>query len=87
MSRRGYLVGLEAIDVARMVGLDVEYLSCRGHAGVDGVHPTAAESAIRAGHWRTESVALDLTRLSWMDRFRVAWSRIGGHYYQKQARI
>jgi hypothetical protein len=84
--RRGYLTGEEAIDVARMVGLEVEYIGCRGKAGIDGVHPDAAESALRAGHWRPESIAIDLTRLTWIDRFRVAWCRISGHYYLKQAR-
>lgn len=87
MSRRGYLTGAEAIDVARLVGLTVEYTGCRGRTGLDGVHPEAAEAALRAGHWRPEAVALDLTRLSWVERFRVAWSQIGVHYYLKQRGI
>jgi hypothetical protein len=82
---RGYITGHEAVDVARMVGLTVEYVGVRGKMGADGVHPDAAMAALRIGAWRPENVALDVTRLDWWQRFRVAWCRIGATFYLKGA--
>jgi hypothetical protein len=68
----GYLTGGEALDVARLTGLKLTTVHHRSWEPAD-IDP----NAVGAGH----SCFLDLTRLSWWDRMRVAWVRIGGHMF------
>lgn len=75
-----YLTGQTACDVGKLTGLPV---TCRprvrGHE--DPVDARAAEDAIRRGVWRNDDVVMDLSRMSWADRWQVAWAMIGAHSY------
>jgi hypothetical protein len=65
-----YLVGPEAIDVARMTGLPLRSSLHRAWEASD-----IAADAVRA----TDHVYLDVGRMCWWDQFRVAWARIGAY--------
>lgn len=66
------LVGAEAIDIARITGLQLR----------SGYHRSWEDSDISPEAVRaTDHVYLDLTRLTPWDRWRVAWARIGAHYF------
>lgn len=82
MSKPGntLLVGLTACDMGRLTGLPIY---CRPRAGVpdDAVDPNAAEEAIRRGAWRADDVVMDVSRMGWWDRLKVALAGIGAHAY------
>jgi hypothetical protein len=71
---RGYLTGAEAVDVARLTRLPLTSARHRPWEAPD-IAPDAVTAAA--------DVYLDLTRLDWFDRMRVAFARIGGHYFLK----
>lgn len=71
LARRAYLTGAEAVDVARLTGLR---LSTPRHSLRD-------EPDIDPRDVGRATVILDLTRLDWWDRWRVAWARVGAHYW------
>jgi len=75
-----YLTGFVACDVAKLTGLPIY---CRPRAGVpdDEVGPIAAEEAIQRGAWRADDVVMDLTRMGWWDRLKVALAVVGAHAY------
>jgi hypothetical protein len=78
-----YLTGFVACDVAKLTGLPIY---CRPRVALktypeDAVHPVAAEEAIQRGAWRHDDVLMDLSRMEWWDRWKVAWALIGGHAY------
>lgn len=80
---RAYLTGFIACDVGRLTGLPIY---CRPHLMLktyptDAVDPGAAEAAIRRGAWRADDVMMDLTRMEYWDKMRVAWTLIGGYRY------
>lgn len=75
MIRRLYIVGQEALDVARLTGLSVFSLLERRSWRSIPLHPNAVTAELR------DLVYIDLTRLDWADRWRVAWARIGAHQF------
>jgi hypothetical protein len=68
----GYLSGLVAVDVSRLTGLPLAQIGSRLDEGAE-IHPFAVT--------HPERMFLDLTRMAWWDRWRVAWALIGAHYY------
>lgn len=72
MAIRLWIVGPDAVDIARLTGLPLNHLLDRR-----GTVPSINHAAVRD----PDNMYLDLTRLSWWDRLRVAWARIGAHYY------
>ncbi len=74
MRARGYLTGEEALDVARITRLPLTTAQHKRWE-VPDIAPDAVTSS--------DGVYLDLTRLDWADRMRVAWARIAGHYWLK----
>lgn len=71
-----YLTGHEAIDVSRMTGLPLAYCGTRIWDEPD-IAADAAEDAVARGLWELDEVMLDMTRLSFWDRWRVTWARLG----------
>lgn len=76
----GYLRGREAIDTARLVGLQVSYAATRSSDPAD-LAPEAAQDMVERGLWHPDWVVLDMTRLEFWDRWRAVWARIGAWYY------
>lgn len=74
-TRRGYLTGEEALHVARMTGLPMR---SPWHKPVE-----PADVDARAIHDPGHPFYIDLTRLPYWDRMRVAWARIGLHNLTK----
>lgn len=70
----GFLTGQYALDVATLAGVHVQSLSY----GL-GKSPELFPWALR---YAPDDAYIDLDRLSWWDKWRLAWVRIGGHYYQ-----
>lgn len=77
-STAGYLVGDEALDVARLTGIGLH--SPRHGLREDGdISPEGVDRARALGYY--VNVFIDLSRLSWLDQCRIAWARVSGHYY------
>lgn len=75
------------MDTSRLTGIGLAMHGRMGH-GLDepgDIDVRAADNAIAHGNATPESFFIDLTRLSWWDRMRVAWARIGGHTYLRAA--
>jgi hypothetical protein len=77
-----YLVGEEALDIARMTDLPLGWL-------LDRDKNVRYQPRI---DWRAvtdvgrDLVYLDLSRVPYWDKMRVAWTRIGGHYYLRASK-
>lgn len=77
-----YLTGFSACDAARLTGLPIYCRPRLRDTYDEPVHPDAAEAAIRRGLWHGGDVVMDVTnRMSWADRWRLAWAMIGAYYY------
>lgn len=72
----GYLRGREAVEVARETGLPLNHARAPINEEAD-IDWQVAFDTVRRGVWRPDDVILDLTRLSWIDKARVALVRIG----------
>lgn len=74
-TKRLWIVGQESVDIARLTGLPLNHLLDR-HKAKPAIHADAVRDP--------DNMYLDLSRLDWSDRWRVAWARIGAHYYIKE---
>ena len=75
-------MGVEAIDVARLTGLPLMHARRSRQWEPPDVDVAAAARAVAEGLWDAGDVIMDLTRLEWGERLKVAWARIGAYYYQ-----
>lgn len=75
-----YLTGFHACDAAKLTGLPI-YCRPRLNGYNDPVHPVAAEEAIQRGAWRQDDVVMDLSRMNYWDKMKVAWAMVGAYTY------
>lgn len=73
-SSSGYIVGLEALDIATLIGLEVQSL-----AYPTGRSPVFSPTVLR---YAPEDAYIDVGRLTPWELWRVIWLRIGVEHWR-----
>lgn len=75
----GYLTHHEAVDVNRMTEIPM-----RSRDKQRWREPDTHFGSVDQGAVSIHEVYYDLRRLDWWDAIRIAFARIGGHYWQEE---